>query len=647
MFANNPGRFGACVMALLLALGGCTAEPDAVKPAETESAKAAAGDIDSRVAALVGRMTLAEKIGQMTQAERRHATPEDVKNYHLGSILNGGGSFPGDNTREEWVQMISDYQDAATSTRLGIPIIYGTDAVHGHSNVVGATIFPHNIGLGATRNPELAQKIGEATAREVAATGVSWTFAPTLCVTRDERWGRGYECFSEDPQLVTEFAEPLVFGLQGGPMNGDTLANNKIVATAKHWVGDGGTSYGTGDADYAMDRGDTRVSDEELREQHIAPYLPAIDAGVGTVMISYSSVNGKKMHEHKELVTDVLKEELGFDGFTISDWEALKEIPADTNRERVVRAVNAGVDMVMEPEKWQQFITDLTAAVEAGEVSMERIDDAVSRILKTKLQAGLFDNPLPPLANGPQAGELLGHPDHRALARQAVRESLVVLKNDGNLLPLTRGQKVFVAGAHADDIGLQSGGWTIEWQGKAGDITEGTTILEGIKDVAGGPVTFSAEGEGAAGHDLAIVVVGEQPYAEGMGDYREAPCELCKPLTLGDEQLAVLEKVQAADIPTVVVLVSGRPLLVADQLPAWDALVAAWLPGSEGAGVADVLFGDYAPTGKLPVTWPKSLKQIPINKGDADYDPLFPFGHGLTYAADNGEEQKRAAGEQQ
>ncbi|AOS97155.1 Periplasmic beta-glucosidase precursor [Microbulbifer aggregans] len=645
---RNLGGVSALTLALILT--GCSGDGQGEKTGE-QTAQEASGstldqqaerkDIDSRVQELVSKMTLAEKVGQMTQAERRHATPEDVKTFHLGSILNGGGSFPGNNTREDWVQMIRGYQDAATSTRLGIPIIYGTDAVHGHSNVVGATIFPHNIGLGATRNPQLAQKIGNATAREVAATGVSWTFAPTLCVTRDERWGRSYECFSEDPELVAEFAAPLVYGLQGGPMDGNTLEDSKIVATAKHWVGDGGTAYGTGDENYVIDRGDTQLSMAELQELHIAPYKPALDAGVGSVMISYSSVNGTKMHEHKELITEVLKGEMGFDGFTISDWEALKEIPADTNRERVVRAVNAGVDMVMEPEKWQQFITDLTAAVEAGEIPMERIDDAVSRILKTKLEAGLFENPLPPLANGPEADKLLGHEDHRALARQAVRESQVVLKNEDALLPLTKGQKVFVAGTHANDIGLQSGGWTIEWQGKAGAITEGTTILEGIKEVAGGPVTFSAEGEGVEGHDVAIVVVGEEPYAEGMGDYREAPCELCKPMTLSDEQLALLDKMEASGVPTVVVLVSGRPLLIADQLPQWEALVAAWLPGSEGNGVADVLFGDYAPTGKLPVTWPRDLKQIPINVGDEGYDPLFPYGFGLTYP------KEASAGEQQ
>ena len=587
--------------------------------------------VDEKAEALLNQMTLAEKIGQMTQAERRHATPEDVKKYHLGSILNGGGSFPGDNTRAEWVEMINAYQDAAQSTRLGIPLIYGTDAVHGHSNLKGATIFPHNVAIGATRNAKLAQDIGAATARETAATGVHWTFAPTLCVARDDRWGRAYECFGESPQLVGVLGKAYVNGLQGGRLNGKTIASDKVVATAKHWVADGGTTYGTGDEGYEIDRGDTRLDAAELEKIHIAPYIPALKAGVGTVMVSYSSVNGTKMHENKGLVTDKLKGELGFEGFTISDWAALNEIPAETNRERVVRSINAGLDMVMEPENWRDFITDLTAAVEAGEVSMERIDDAVRRILKTKLHAGMFDTPMAPLAESSDADAVIGSDAHRALARQAVRESLVLLKNQADILPLDKQAKIFVAGDHADDIGLQSGGWTIEWQGKRGPVTDGTTILEGIREVAGGDVTYNATGEGAAGHDVAIMVVGEEPYAEGLGDYRPAPCEKCQPITLTKAQQDMLARVQEAGVPTVLLVVSGRPLLMNDAFKSAQAAVAVWLPGSEGAGVADVLFGDHAPKGKLPVTWPQSLEQIPVNIGDENYDPLYPFGFGLTY----------------
>ncbi|WP_285764567.1 glycoside hydrolase family 3 protein [Biformimicrobium ophioploci] len=634
---NRAALFG--LSALILASAGAYMvveanggrSVDAPEQAQVDDRADDMRSVEKRVADLVSKMTLAEKVGQMTQAERRHATPADVKKYFLGSVLNGGGSIPGENRREDWVKMVQDFQQAAKDTRLGIPMIWGTDAVHGHSNVLNATIFPHNVGLGATRNPELVGEIAAATAKEVAATGIHWTFAPTLCVARDDRWGRAYECFGEDPELVAQFAGPFVKGMQGASLDGSTLASSKIVATAKHWVGDGGTTYGTGDEGYAIDRGDVQLSDEAFREIHITPYLPALESGVGTVMVSYSSVNGKKMHEHKALVTDVLKGELGFDGFVISDWSALSEIPAETNRERVVRSINAGLDMIMEPEKWKEFITDLTAAVEAGEVPMSRIDDAVSRILSTKFRAGLFEHDLPVLAGDSAAGGMLGAESHRALARQAVRESLVLLKNDKNLLPLSKDAKIFVAGDHANDIGLQSGGWTIEWQGKRGDITAGTTIFEGIKGLAGGDVTFSANGEGVEGHDVAIVVVGEEPYAEGMGDYVEKPCEKCQPITLPKEQQEVLARVQASGVPTVVVVVSGRPLMMSEEFSSAQAAVAAWLPGSEGAGVADVLFGDHTPKGKLPVTWPRHLKQVPINKGDKEYDPLFPYGFGLTY----------------
>lgn len=595
------------------------------------TAASADTSLEDQVQDLLAKMTLAEKIGQMTQAERQHATPEDVKKYFLGSILNGGGSVPGENRRQDWVEMISGYQEAAQSTRLGIPILYGTDAVHGHNNVKNATIFPHNVGIGATRNPKLAYDIGVATALETAATGVHWTFAPTLCVARDDRWGRAYECFGEEPDLVAEFSGPFVRGLQGGGLNGNTIAQNKVIATAKHWVADGGTTYGTGDEGYAIDRGDTLLEFADLERLHISPYQPALKADVGTVMVSYSSVNGTKMHEHKGLVSDTLKGDLGFAGFTISDWSALSEIPAETNRERVVRSINAGLDMVMEPEKWKEFIADLTAAVNAGEVPMSRIDEAVSRILAIKLRSGLFEQPVAPIARDADADSIIGNPQHRALARQAVRESVVLLKNEGGVLPIDKDSRIFVAGSHANDVGLQSGGWTIEWQGKSGIETAGTSILEGIKSLAKGKVSFSADGSGAAGHDVAVVVIGEDPYAEGWGDYRPAPCEKCKPIGIGESQQAVLDKVKASGVPMVVVMVSGRPLMIEEEVANWNSMVAAWLPGSEGAGVADVLMGDYAPTGKLPVTWPKHLSQIPINYGDKEYEPLFPYGFGMTY----------------
>lgn len=581
--------------------------------------------VEARVKRLLAQMTLAEKIGQMTQAERKHASPEDVKAYFLGSILNGGGSVPGENKAKDWRAMIDAYQTAALSTRLAIPMIYGTDAVHGHNNVINSTIFPHNVALGAMRNPELVGEIARVTAKEVAATGVHWNFAPTLCVAQDDRWGRAYECFGEHPEIATSYSASIVKGMQ---------ASGNVVATAKHWVGDGGTSYGTGDHEYIMDRGNTQVTEAELRTTHIAPYIPAIAADVGTVMISYSSVNGLKMHEHKRLTTDVLKNELGFKGFTISDWQAIEEVKGKTNRERVVSAINSGIDMAMEPEFWREFITDLTAAVNDGEVAMSRIDDAVRRILTVKIQANLFEKPLASDRFADFKG-VLGHAEHRAIARQAVRESQVILKNGQDkapaLLPLSKKAKVFVAGTHADNIGLQSGGWTIEWQGKSGAITQGTSILSGIDSLTDNSVTYDEQGEGAKGHDVAIVIIGEQPYAEGWGDYQLQPCEFCQPLTLAKEQLAIIDKVKASGVPTVVVLVSGRPLFITEHINNWDAVVAAWLPGSEGAGVADVLFGDYKPRGKLPVTWPKTLAQVSLNVGDDNYTPLFSYGYGLSY----------------
>lgn len=572
-----------------------------------------------KVEALLSKMTLAEKIGQMTQAERNHATPEDVKNYFLGSILNGGGSVPGDNTPQDWRNMIDDYQHAALSTRLAIPFIYGTDAVHGHGNGKNTTLFPHNVGLGAMRNPELMEKIGRITAAETTAFGVHWNFGPALCVSRDERWGRAYECYGEDPEIGESYAAPYVTGSQ---------ASGQMIATAKHWVGDGGTTYGTGDHEYIIDRGDTRVSMDELRNIHIAPYLPAFEAGVASVMYSYSSVNGLKMHEN-QLLNNMLKNELGFDGFVVSDWQAIEEVQGETNRQRIVRSINAGLDMAMEPEFWKEFITDLTAAVNDGEVPLSRIDDAVRRILTAKFNLGLFDRPYTADRTIP-ADLAVGTPEHRAVAREAVAESLVMLKNENNLLPLSKNAKVFVAGSHADNIGLQSGGWSIQWQGEKQSSNQGTTILQGIQALAG-DVTYAKDGQGAQGSDVAIVVVGENPYAEGWGDYNVQPCQYCQPLTLSDEDVATIDNVKASGVPFVVVLISGRPLLISEQLPEWNALVAAWLPGTEGAGVADVLFGDHPMGGKLGVSWPVNLEQIPINVGDKDYHPLFEYGYGLTY----------------
>ncbi len=557
----------------------------------------------------LAQMTLDEKIGQMTQASHLAlASDSDIATYGLGSLLAGGGGAPASgNTPTDWADMIDRYQAAALSSRLGIPIIFGVDAVHGHSNVYGATIFPHNIGLGATRNPALVQQIGAVTAEETYATGIPWTFSPCLCVARDERWGRTYESFGEDPEIAAMMTT-YIDGLQGT----DLSAANTILATAKHWVGDGGTVGGD-------DQGDTVLSEADLRAIHVAPFVDAIARNVGSVMPSYSSWNGAKLHGHSYLLTDVLKTELGFSGFVISDWAAIDQLPGDYASD-VRTSINAGIDMVMVPNNYTLFIDTLRAEVQAGNVPMSRIDEAVTKILETKFALGLFTQPF---ADRTGIGDV-GSPAHRAVARQAVRESLVLLENDG-ILPLPKATgEILVAGDNADDIGNQSGGWTITWQGSSGDTTPGTTILEGIQAAVdpGTTVTYSRRATGRITGDFGVVVVGEKPYAEGQGDDQH--------LGLSSADTNAIDRVCSA-MPCVVVLVSGRPMLIADLLPQTDAFVAAWLPGTEGDGVADVLFGDYDFTGTLPITWPRDMAQIPINVGDPVYDPLFPYGFGLSH----------------
>ncbi|GJM25824.1 MAG: hypothetical protein DHS20C16_22390 [Phycisphaerae bacterium] len=563
------------------------------------------------IEALISSMTLDEKVGQMTMAERGSATPADVSTFFLGSILSGGGSAPAPNTPVGWADMHDAYQSAALSTRLGIPIIYGIDAVHGHNNVFGATIFPHNIGLGATRDPDLIEEIGRITAKEVACTGLEWSFAPCVAVVRDERWGRTYEGFGEDPELQVLLSGRFIAGMQGATMSGE-----RIVACAKHFAGDGGTNGG-------VDRGNTVLDEATLRSLHMQGFLKAISNNVGTIMPSYSSWNGVKMHEQAYLLTDVLKTELGFDGFLISDWEAVYELSGQTYYDKVVQMVNAGVDMGMEPNNWQNWIATLKSAVNNNDISMTRIDDAVRRILRIKDRANIFVEPLADrtLVNS----GALGSPAHREVAREAVRKSLVLLKNDG-VLPLSKTSNVFVAGKSANNIGYQCGGWSITWQGGSGNITPGTTILQGIQSAvaaSGGTVTFSENGTGSVGHDVAVVVIGETPYAEGLGDNGT--------LSLDPTDINCLN--QIGDIPTVVVLVSGRPMMVSDRVSDWSAFVAAWLPGTEGEGVADVLFGDHGFIGKLPHSWPQNIAQVPINFGDAVYAPLYAYGYGLNYSS--------------
>lgn len=556
-------------------------------------------------------MSLDEKIGQMTQAEREalHGI-QNIAAYHLGSLLSEGGSTPSPNTPEAWADMYDSYQEQALSTRLGIPLIYGADAVHGHNNVKGAVIFPHNIGLGATRNPELVEETGRITALEVAGTGVDWTFSPCLAVPQDERWGRTYEGFGKTPELVSLMGGAIIRGYQGT----DLSSGETILATAKHWVGDGGTTDG-------IDRSNTEVDEETLRRIHVAPYVEAINASVGSVMVSQSSWNGVEMHANAYLINDVLKGELGFDGFVISDWQAIDQIPGDY-RSDVKTAINAGLDMVMVPYDYVTFIETLRDVVQNGEVSMERIDDAVSRILRAKFQLGLFENPY----TDRSLTGLIGSAEHREVAREAVRQSLVLLKNEDTLLPLPKDlSHIHVAGRNADDLGSQCGGWTITWQGRNGNITTGTTTLEAIHNAVSEntTVTYSRNGSGAEGADVGIVVVGETPYAEWEGDRTD--------LGLSKADIKAIDAVREAGVPVVVILVSGRPMVVEPELENWDALIAAWLPGTEGQGVTDVLFGDYSPTGKLPCSWPRTMDQVPINYGDSDYDSLFGYGFGLEY----------------
>lgn len=575
--------------------------------------------VEERVSDLLSRMTLDEKIGQMVQPERDAVTAEHVKNYGIGSVLSGGGSVPAENTPQGWADMVDNYQKGALQTRLGIPIIYGVDAVHGHNNVKGATIFPHNIGLGAANDRDLMTRIGQATAKEVRATGISYTFAPTLAAPQNIRWGRTYEGYSEKPQIVSQLGPAIVEGLQGNLKDEDFLKDTHVAASIKHFVGDGLTEDG-------IDQGNvTEYSDVELKK-FIKPYKEAIKAGARTVMVTYSSINGLKTHGDYELITEVLKGDLGFTGFVISDYNGPQQIVPGDFRESIKRSINAGVDLFMIPHDWKRFLTTTEELVESEEVSIERIDDAVTRILRVKFENGLFEEPF---ADRDLVAEGVGTDEHRAIAREAVRKSQVLLKNENHILPLDKnGMNIAVIGEKADSIGYQAGGWTISWQGGSAewmgepekDLTEGTTILEGIREVAGPDtnVDYSEDGSAATGKDVAVVVVGEKPYAEMYGDRED--------LHLSQEDLDLLAEVKASGTPMVVLLQSGRPMIVTEEIADWDAFVATWLPGTEGAGVADVLFGDYQFQGKLSYTWPKNMDQV--NNNDKT-DPLFRLGYGL------------------
>jgi beta-glucosidase len=579
---------------------------------------------DARVKELLSRMTLEEKIGQMIQADQEHLRdPADIEKYYLGSLLSGGNSDPAEgNSLQAWTDMYDNYQQHALKTRLGIPILYGIDAVHGNSNVLGAVIFPHNIGLGCTRNPELVEKISRITASEVRATGIQWTFAPCVTVPRDERWGRTYEGFSEDTELVKSLGQASVRGFQGS----DLGAPLSVLACAKHYIADGGTTaLSRGRRGIRLDQGDAKIDEQTLRRIHLPPYVAAVKAGVGTIMPSYSSWNGLKCSASKRLLTEILKEELGFEGFLISDYRAIDQVDSDY-KTAIGISINAGMDMGMIPSKYREFSKFLKELVEEGVVPMSRIDDAVTRILRVKFAMGLLDKNRSRLADR-SLHKKFGSPEHRQVAREAVRKSLVLLKNGGNTLPLSKkASRIHVAGRNADNLGNQCGGWTIDWQGQSGQVTPGgTTILTAIKNTVSKntKVTFSIDGTESKGADIGVVVIGEGPYAEGMGDSAD--------LALDGNDIEAIDNVKKAGIPVVVILISGRPLIINDAIKKADAFIAAWLPGTEGQGVADVLFGDYKPIGKLSYTWPRSIEQVPINLGDEDYDPLFEYGFGLTY----------------
>jgi beta-glucosidase len=569
--------------------------------------------IEKRVEDLLGRMTLDEKIGQMTQAD--HASLKDgteVDTLFLGSVLSGGDSELPDVSAKAWQTHTETLQKRALGTRLGIPLVYGIDAVHGHSNVRGAVVFPHNIGMGCTRNPKLVEEASAVTAREVAGTGMHWTFAPCIAVPQDDRWGRTYEGFGETAELAATLGSAAVRGFQGPDMS----SPGRVLATAKHFVGDGGTRNG-------VDRGDTVVDEATLRRLHLAGYVAAIKAGVGSIMVSYSSWNGDKMHGHRRLITDLLKGELGFRGIVVSDWNGIDELPG-TEADRIASSVNAGIDMMMVPDKYREFIAGMKVLAEAGRIPAARIDDAVRRILTIKFRLGLFERPF----GDPSQLDKIGSAEHRAVARQAVRESQVLLINRGNVLPLAPTvSSILVAGRGADDLGIQCGGWTISWQGSPGRPTQGTTVLEAIKKAAPkASVVLSKPGEAASRADVAVVVIGEAPYAEMKGDRTD--------LALDPADVAAVKQAKQAGSRVIVVLFSGRPLILEPILGDVDALVAAWLPGTEGDGIADVLFGKYNPTGKLSVTWPRSMAQQPINAGPNGEKPagaLFDYGFGLNY----------------
>ncbi|WP_448141093.1 glycoside hydrolase family 3 protein [Stenotrophomonas sepilia] len=642
-------RSGALVAALMLGLLGCRGQDRAAAAATTDKDPwpevtwplAADPALEKRITDLMAGMTVEEKVGQLVQGDIASVTPDDVRRYRLGSILAGGNSDPGgryDASPAEWLALADAFYDASMDTSKGgkaIPLLFGIDAVHGQSNIIGATLFPHNIGLGATRNPELLRQIGGITALETRVTGMEWTFAPTVAVPQDDRWGRTYEGYSESPDVVASYAAAMVEGLQGRVGTPEFLDGRHVIASVKHFLGDGGTTDG-------KDQGDTRISESDLVRIHAAGYPPAIAAGAQTAMASFNSVNGEKMHGHRHYLTDVLKGRMNFGGFVVGDWNGHGQVKGCTTTDCPATII-AGLDMAMASDSWKGFYETTLAAVKDGRITPQRLDDAVRRILRVKFRLGLFEAGRPSTRAVGGQFALIGAPAHRAVARQAVRESLVLLKNQNGLLPLSPKQRILVAGDGADDVGKQAGGWTLNWQGTGTtrkDFPNADTIYEGIARqarAAGGEAVLAVDGRYAVKPDVAVVVFGEDPYAEFQGD---RPTLAYKP---GNEtDLALLKRLKAEGIPVVAVFLSGRPLWVNREINAADAFVAAWLPGSEGAGIADVLLRgsdgrvQHDFKGKLSFSWPRTATQYANNVGQKDYEPLFAFGFGLTYA-DNGD----------
>ena len=632
---RRVGRLGLfAVIAFVTACGNSTAtdSPRATDtvgaPSPTVSGSPSSGrtwldatmSVDDRVAALLGQMTLDEKIGQMTQIEKNAIDPANAAAFNLGSILSGGGGFPDPNTPQAWYDMVNAYQQLALGTRLGVPILYGVDAVHGHNNVEGATIFPQNVGLGATNDPALVQQVCTATALEMNATGIRWDFGPVVAVPQDIRWGRTFEGYGEDTDLVSWLGSACITGLQGSGLDAD----NTSAATAKHFIGDGGTAFGTSTASgptgpYLLDQGVDQMDEATLLELFLPPYEAAVGDGALIVMTSYSSTAAGKVHGDRHLITDVLKGQLGFSGFVVSDWGGVDQVVPGDYPASLAQAINAGIDMVMVPTDYVRFITTMKSLAQAGTIKQDRIDDAVSRVLRVKFEMGLFEKPMP----APDKESEVGSDADRAIARTAVARSAVLLKTSPNVLPIAAsGKTVLLAGQGADDIGIQSGGWTITWQGSAGPITSGTTLQEALKATLGDNLTYDRDGRFPSGTkaDIGIVVVAERPYAEGVGD--------SSTLALPNEDLALIATMRPHAKELVVVVISGRPVVL-DDVASADVVVAAWLPGTEAGGLADVLLGDMPFVGTTPYTWPKTPADAPrIGKAACD-GAVYPFGYGL------------------